>query len=213
MPRWIKYTIILLAALALIPPVLILRARTVKSTEPRIHPIQHMANQPRFKAQQVNPLFADHRAMRRPVAGTVALCDLQDDDHLYRGLVNGEWATSFPMPVTSSFMRRGQQRFGIYCAPCHGLDGFGRGIVAVRAEELEEPTWVPPLSLQSDEVRERPVGHIFNTITNGIRTMPSYGSQIPVEDRWSIVAYVRALQRSQHARLEDVPPNIRDKLR
>ncbi len=211
--RALKYAVLIVASLALVPPVIIARARTVKSTKPRLHPVPDMDNQPRFKAQQTDPLFADHRAMRYPVPGTVARGDLRPSDHLYRGMVNGEWATTFPMPVTESVMRRGQERFGVFCAPCHGLDGAGRGAVAVRAEQLEEPTWVPPLSVHSDEVRKRPVGHLFNTITNGIRTMPAHGPQIPVADRWAIVAYLRALQRSQHANLADVSPDIRDQLR
>jgi hypothetical protein len=100
---------------------------------------------------------------------------------------------------------RGQQRFNIYCAPCHGLDGYGDGTVARRAAQLKEGTWTPPLNYHTDQVRSRPVGHIFNTITNGIRTMPPYGSQIPVADRWAIVAWVRVLQASQDADLKSLP--------
>ncbi len=213
MPRWFNYALIILAALALIPPALIARARAVKSAKPRVHIFGDMDNQPRFKAQQSNPMFADQRAMRLPVPGTVARGELQLDDHYYRGKVDGQWATTFPVPVTNSFMERGQERYNVFCAPCHGLDGAGRGIVAVRAEELEEPTWVPPLSIHADEPRKRPPGHLFNTITNGIRTMPGHGAQIPVEDRWAIVAYLQALQRSQRANVEDVPADILDELR
>lgn len=210
LPRIFKYAAVIIAALALIPPALIARARSVKSTQPRIHLVPDMDNQPRFKAQQVNALFADQRAMRRPVPGTLAREDYQTDEHLYRGLVNGQWAAAFPKPVTEKVMRRGRERFAVYCAPCHGLDGYGRGVVAVRAEELEEATWVPPLSLHSDQVLQRPAGHLFNTITNGIRTMPAYGSQIQPDDRWAAAAYVHALQRSQRAAAEDVPAEIRD---
>jgi mono/diheme cytochrome c family protein len=193
MPRWIKYGLIVLAALALIPPVFIARARMTDSTQPRLHLIFDMDNQPRYKAQQASPLFADQRVMRPPVPDTVARGELHDDDHLYRGLAGGQFAAAFPMPVTTAMMQRGRERFGIFCAPCHGLDGGGRGMVAVRAEELAEGAWVLPLSVHADEVRGRPVGHIFNTITDGIRTMPAHGAQIPVSDRWAIVAYVRAL--------------------
>ncbi|HUU82643.1 MAG TPA: cytochrome c [Phycisphaerae bacterium] len=213
MPRWIRYAIIILAALALIPPVLIARARAVKSDRPRLHLVPDMDNQPRYKAQQSSPLFADGREMRRPVSGTVARGDLREDDRLYRGMVGEDWATTFPMPVTRPILRHGQERFGVFCAPCHGLDGAGRGIVAVIAEEKEEPTWVPPLSVHSEEVRKRAVGHLFNTITNGVRTMPGHASQIPVEDRWAIVAYLRALQKSRDARIGDVPPEVVDSLR
>jgi mono/diheme cytochrome c family protein len=96
-------------------------------------------------------------------------------------------------------LQRGADRYQIYCAPCHGLAGYGDGIVALRADRLMEGTWVPPTSVHDATVLARPVGHLFNSITNGIRTMPAYGSQIPVDDRWAIVAYVRAMQRGRHA--------------
>jgi mono/diheme cytochrome c family protein len=157
-----------------------------------------MDNQPRYKSQQANALFADTREARPPVTGTVARGHLDEDDGLNRGLRDGKWIESFPVPVTSVLLERGSERFEIYCAPCHGLAGYGDGIVAVRADRLQEGTWVPPSSMHDTTVLARPVGHLFNSITNGIRTMPSYGSQIPVPDRWAIVAYVRALQRGGH---------------
>jgi mono/diheme cytochrome c family protein len=157
-----------------------------------------MDNQPRYKSQQVNPLFADTRQARPHVQGTIARGRLVEDDAAVTGQRGGAFVETFPMPVTGSLLKRGQERFGIYCSPCHGLAGRGDGIVAARAERLQEGTFVPPTSVQDPTVLARPVGHLFNTITNGIRTMPSYGSQIPVEDRWAIVAYVRALQRSAH---------------
>jgi mono/diheme cytochrome c family protein len=205
MPKGIVYTAAILATLALIPPVIIARARAVKSTSPRIHVIPDMDNQPKYKPQQRSPLFADHRTMRLPIEGTIARGELRDDDHLYRGKIDGEWATTYPVPITMTSIRRGQQRFKIFCAPCHGLDGAGNGSVAVRAMALQEGTWVPPLSFHQQQVRERPLGHLFNTISNGIRTMPSYGAQIKPEDRWLVVAYVRALQRSQNASAADAP--------
>ena len=113
----------------------------------------------------------------------------------------------------------GQDPMALYkthCAVCHGTAGFGDGMVAKRADELAQlgkANWTPPTSLHEDVVRLRPDGHLFNTITNGIRNMPAYGSQIAVEDRWAIVAYVRALQRSQNARVEDVPEDLRPTLR
>lgn len=100
----------------------------------------------------------------------------------------------------------------MFCAPCHGLSGYGNGPVAIRAEELEQGTWTPPASFHTELVRERPAGHIFNTISNGIRNMPAYGPQIPVEDRWAIVAYVRALQRSRDAKISDLPDGVRSDL-
>ena len=118
-----------------------------------------------------------------------------------------------PISVTMQLMERGRERFDVFCAPCHGLAGAGDGMVAKRAEELQEGTWTPPASFHSELVRGRTDGHLFNTITNGIRNMPAYAPQIPVEDRWAIVAYVRALQRSQGAPLEDVPADVRAQLR
>ncbi|UCC29387.1 MAG: cytochrome c [Phycisphaerales bacterium] len=213
MPKGLGYAILILALMALIPPVLIARARAVRSGRPRVHIIRDMDNQPKRKAQQLNPLFADHRAMRRPVPGTVARGELRDDDHLYRGKVGGKWTTTYPVDITGVSIRRGQERFNIFCAPCHGLDGAGSGSVSVRALSLQEGTWIPPLSFHQEQVRERALGHVFNTITNGIRTMPAYGPQIPTEDRWLIVSYVRALQRSRNATLQDVPPEDRERIR
>lgn len=212
MRRALFWGLLITGSLALIPPVLIARARAVQSARPRLNPVPDMDNQPRFKAQQANPLFADRRAMRRPVPGTVARGDLGRDEHYAEGLVASQPATTFPVPVTAALLRRGQERYEIFCAPCHGLSGYGDGPVARRAEELGEGTWVPPPSFHQDLVRQRTHGELFQIITHGIRKMPAYGSQIPVEDRWAIVAYLRALQRSQHARLEDVPPELRQTL-
>jgi len=199
MPRWVGVVLVVLATLALLPFACIYKARNSLSTLPRIHVIQGMDNQPRYKSQQANPLFADTREERPPVEGTVARGLLAEDDGRNRGLRDGAWVEAFPKAVTDGVLKRGQERFQIYCAPCHGLAGSGDGIVAVRADRLQEGTWVPPSSLHAASVLARPVGHLFNSITNGIRTMPSYGSQIPVDDRWAIVAYVRALQRAGHA--------------
>lgn len=206
---------LILIALALLPPLFVAKARLTASAKPRVQIVQDMANQERFKAQQAAPIFADGRELRPQVAGTLAQGDLREDPHFYQGLVNGEWATTYPPEVDQStaFIRRGQQRFNTYCSPCHGLGGAGDGIVAKRATDLNTFGWNPPTSLVGDVVRERPHGHIFNTITNGIRTMPPYGDQIPEQDRWAIIAYVRALQLSQNATIEDVPPDVRPELK
>jgi mono/diheme cytochrome c family protein len=110
-------------------------------------------------------------------------------------------------------MLRGRERFGIYCATCHGLSGDGDGVTSQLAFDREEPKWVRPLSLHSPSVVSQPVGQLFQTISDGIRTMPSYRSQISIEDRWAIVLYVRALQRSRTATLNDVPEEFRNRLK
>jgi mono/diheme cytochrome c family protein len=212
-PRWLLYAAVLLAALALVPFALIARSRATTSARPRVHLILDMAQQPKFKTQTANPLFADGRAMRPPVPGTVARGDLDGDEAYRTGRAGDGWVTDFPVGVTAQLMRRGQERYDIYCTPCHGMAGYGDGPVAMRADALREGTWTPPSSYHTDLVRGRPVGQIFNTITDGIRNMPAYGEQIPVADRWAIVAYVRALQRSQAASVADVPAELRRQLR
>jgi mono/diheme cytochrome c family protein len=214
MPRWLISTLVILVALSFIPIALALRARTLKTTKQRIHIIQDMDNQPKVKPQSRLMLFADHRGMRPPVPGTVARDAVIGDPAVELGRGEGDaWIEAIPVAVSMPLIERGRQRYDIYCSPCHGLAGFGDGMVAQRADQLQEGTWTPPTSLHTDLVRTRPVGHIFNTISNGIRNMPSYGSQIHVEDRWAIVAYVGALQRSQNATIDDVPADLQAQLR
>lgn len=215
LPRWLLLLGVLGAVVALIPIGLIARTRHIHSKLPRIHIIQDMDNQGRFKSQQVNPLFADNRASRAPIAGTIPRGWLRENEHLYRGVVGSDYASDFPMPLTHAMMQRGQRQFGIYCAPCHGLSGHGDGIVSARADALSaigQSNWVPPASLHDAPYSQRPVGHYFNTITNGIRNMPAYGSLLTPEDRWAIVSYVKALQLSQRASVEMVPASERDQL-
>jgi mono/diheme cytochrome c family protein len=213
MPRWLMYFVVISIVLSWVPVALIMRARVTTSPKPRIHIIPDMDNQPRYATQSRNPLFADRRAMRPPVAGTVARGTVLGDSAFASGKLGDDWVTAIPAPVDRSMLERGRQRYDIFCSPCHGLAGAGDGMVAKRADELLEGTWTPPTSFHSDLLRERPVGHLFNTISNGIRNMPAYGPQIPVEDRWAVVAYVRALQRSQNATVDDVPEDIRAQLR
>ena len=217
LPKVTKWVVMVLVALALLPPIAVAYYRSVPKSSPRIHLVQDMDFQPKYLAQEFSPLFEDRRSTRPPVEGTVAEGQLHDNDHLYRGKVDGEWAQTFPMPVTRAMMRRGQERFAVYCAPCHGLLGDGRGMVAIRATERMDLAWKTPVSLHSGSVREQPVGQIFNTLSNGIikegqHTMPSYSAQISVEDRWAIVLYELALQRSQDATADDVPEEVREKL-
>ncbi len=213
LPRWIIYSIIVLVTLSLIPLSLALRARTVRSAKPPLHVVSDMDNQPSFRAQKRNMMFADRRAMRPQVSGTVARGYLAADDSLALGRDGEEWITAFPVPVDQVLLERGRERFSIYCSPCHGHSGYGDGAVAKRADALQEGTWTPPSSFHTDLIRSRPLGHLYNTITNGIRNMPAYGPQISVEDRWAIVAYVKAVQRSQYAGIDDVPADLRASLR
>ena len=124
-----------------------------------------------------------------------------------------KYVAKIPIEVTDELMRRGRTQFNIHCAVCHGKAGYGNGLASQRALELEQGTWVPPTNLHADYLLEQPDGQLFNSITNGVRKMPAYGHQIPPEDRWAIVAYLRALQRSQNTSLDDVPENYRQTLR
>lgn len=211
-PPFIMIGIFLILVVATwIPLVVFARARVTRSNEPRVHLIQDMDVQPKYLAQASNDIFADGRSMRLPIPGTVAQGKLEEDDHYYRGYRKegnvSTFFTSLPPQVqlTENFLLRGQQRYSIYCATCHGSDGYGQGPIHRRAVERQEAAWVPPADLHTPAVRAREDGHLFNTITNGIRNMAGYGSQIPVEDRWAIVAYLRALQLSQQAPAGAVP--------
>lgn len=213
LPKWLTWTLMVASVAALLPPLLVASARLAKSPSPRVHIVPDMDFQPKFKFQTANALFDDGRSMRPPVPGTIAESDHALDEHRDRGKKNGQWAATFPMPVGESMIRRGQQQFNIFCAPCHGLAGMGDGIVSQRALQRSDSRWTPPTSLHVDAVRQQPVGQVFGTISSGIRTMPSYAAQISVEDRWAMVLYVRALQRSQKAELGDVPEADRNQLK
>ena len=197
-------------AATLVPLAIGARARVSTSESPRVQPLQDMARQPKFGPQSANAFFEDGRAMRSPVSNTVARGKAEADDHYYRGfsthtaengIESSTYFEGFPAQakVTQELISRGEQRFNIYCAACHGRDGSGTGPVHRRAAELalqQQANWTQPADLRSEMVRLRPEGHIFNTITMGIRSMPAHGPQIPVSDRWAIVSYVRALQLS-----------------
>ncbi len=214
LPRGLVYALIIGSVAALLPFALFAKARASKSTEPRIHAIQDMDAQPSYRAQSQNPFFEDQRAMREALEGTVPVGGLEADDHFYRGKKNGGWARTFPEQIEPSelTMDHGQERFGIYCAPCHGYSGDGDGMVSQRATALKQG-WVPPTNLHQAYLREMPVGELFNTITNGVRNMPAYGDQVKPADRWAIVMYLRALQRSQAASVNDLTEQERASLR
>jgi mono/diheme cytochrome c family protein len=162
--------------------------------------------QPKYKPLAGTSFFGDRRSARPVVEGTVARGQLHLDEQLYTGKVNGQLATTFPFPITRADLDRGRERYNIYCTPCHDASGTGRGMIVMRGFPQ------PPPSYHIDRLREAPVGHFFDVITNGLGNMYSYASRISPEDRWRIVAYVRALQLSQSATINDVPPQERGKL-
>ncbi len=159
---------------------------------------QQMANQPKYNPMDPSDFFPNGSSAQTQVPDTVARGQLRDDTLLFTGKVNGQDATVFPYPITSEVMQRGQQRFNIYCSPCHGETGQGNGMIVQRG-------YSPPPSFHQDRLRCAPVGHFFDVITNGLGAMPSYASQIPAVDRWTIIAYIRALQLSENAPYSDVP--------
>ncbi len=213
MPRFLVPLVAVLVAVTFVPLAYVAKARAGKSRTTGLHLVLDMDQSPAFGPQEGNPAFADGRSMRPPVPGTVARDELMEDDAIHRGRTGGEWVADIPVPVTKALLLRGQERYAVFCAACHGHSGDGRGPVAVRAEELEEGTFTPPSSYHQEPALSRPAGHLFNSITNGIRNMAAYGPQIPVMDRWAIVAYVRALIRSQRATIEDVPEEYRNSLK
>jgi mono/diheme cytochrome c family protein len=212
-----------------IPLVYFARARATLSKEPRVAIFQDMGVQPKYREQQSSEIFADGRADRPQIVGTVARGRLEADDHYYRGFTmestgsttqpfTPKFFEDFPpqVKVDAKLLARGQERFNIYCSVCHGLDGYGHGAINERAQELmqQDPphatNWVPAANLTADPAKSRPVGHLYNTINVGIRNMPGYGPQIPVEDRWAIVAYVRALQLAQDVNPKYVSDEVKN---
>ena len=166
---------------------------------------QDMHDQPKYTALQQSDFFADGQASRPLVANTVARGHLNEDALLYTGKDGETDATMFPFPVTEDTMARGRQRFDVFCSPCHGRTGMGDGMIVRRGYRR------PPV-LSEQRLIDAPVGHIFDVVTNGFGAMPDYAEQIPVADRWAIAAYVRALQLSGHATIDDVPAADRGRL-
>lgn len=161
---------------------------------------QRMYDQPKYEAHEASRFFEDGLASRAPLEGTVARGHLRLDEHYWQGKVNGEMATTLPASVDFSedLLNRGQDRFNIYCSPCHDRTGSGNGMIVQRGLK-------PPPSFHEERLREAAIGYYFDVMTNGFGAMYSYASRIPVADRWAIAAYVRALQFSQRADYELLP--------
>lgn len=164
-----------------------------------------MQVQPRYNPYDASNFFDDGRSVRQPVAGTVARGHLRLDELLYTGKINGKEADTFPFAITRADLNRGRERYNIYCAPCHDYTGSGRGMIVLRG-------FPQPPSFHMDRLRQAPAGHYVDVITNGFGVMYPYADRVAPEDRWRIVAYIRALQLSQQGALSDVPAADRSRL-
>ena len=185
MPKWFTRALWLLVLLSWIPLAMIAGRRQASGDQTRISIITHMDKQKKVDAQQASTLFADGRAMRPQVAGTISRDQGPELDAFRTGQQDGAWVNDFPVDVNPALLDRGRDRYEVFCAGCHGHSGYGDGMVAKRATELQQPKWTPPSSFHSDLVRGRTTGELFNTISLGIRNMPAHGSQIPEKVRFA----------------------------
>jgi cytochrome c553 len=161
--------------------------------------------QPKYLPYDGTDFWGDGRSERQPVPGTVARGQLRLDELFYTGKVNGVLADEFPFPITRADLERGRQRFNIYCTPCHGYTGNGKGMIVQRG-------FPAPPSYHIDRLRSAPAGHFFDVMTSGFGAMYSYASRVEPADRWRIAAYIRALQLSENARIDDVPEPEHEKM-
>jgi mono/diheme cytochrome c family protein len=166
---------------------------------------QDMHDAPRYEAYEASSSFADGRSARAAPTGTVPRGWLREDDALYTGKVNGELVDTVPFAIGHDELKRGQERFNIYCSPCHGRLGDGNGMVVQRG--LRQAA-----SYHNDRLRQERIGYFFDVITNGFGAMQGYAEQVPVRDRWLIASYIRVLQYSQNAPAADVPADRRAEL-
>ena len=179
--------------------------QTTRSTSIEVWP--DMKRQYKSKPQTESHFFGDHRASRMPVPGTVARGFLKEDAAYFTGAVAGQYVGRNPETINADLLKLGQMKFNTYCSPCHSRIANGKGIVP-----LKEPTW-QPTNLHEDRVKAMVDGEIFSIITQGRRSMPSYRFQIVEKDRWAIISYLRALQRTTSGTLADVPQELRADLR
>ena len=195
-------------ALVCVLTVSVLGFRGSRSTKPPLEVFPDMDRQAKFKAQSESRFFADRRADRPLPAGVVARGTYSADAHLTTGKdAQGQFAQGFPaeLAVNAQLMERGRDRYAIYCTPCHGSLGDGKGIVT-------QYGWGAPANFHQDNFRKMSEGEIYNTITRGKATMMPYADKLSVEERWAVVAYVRALQRAQMGTVADVPPAHKSEL-
>ena len=167
---------------------------------------QAMFDQPRYEAHEATEFFENGLTNREPIAGTIARGHLRLDQHFFAGKVNGEPATTVPFAVTREVLERGRQRYDIYCAPCHDRTGRGNGVVVHRGLKKTPP------SFHEVRLQDAAIGHFFDVSTNGFGAMYGYASRIPVQDRWAIACYIRALQLSQDAPFDELPAEDRKRL-
>lgn len=160
---------------------------------------QDMEDQPRYEPLEASALFPDGQSARPLLAGVVARGAPDVDDPVFSGREDGEWVTTLPVPLTAALLQRGQAQYDIFCSPCHGLAGYGDGMIAQRG-------FPNPPSFHSHRLRQLPDGHYFDVISNGFGIMFEYGSRVSPADRWAIIAYIRALQLSQNAAIDELPP-------
>ena len=166
---------------------------------------QDMHDAPRYDPLEASAFFTNGSAARTLVANTVPRGFLREDELLYTGKVSGQFADTFPMAVTADVMARGQERYNVFCSPCHGRTGVGNGMIVQRG-------FRQPPSYHEQRLREAPAGYFFDVMTNGFGAMQDYAAQVPVADRWAIAAYIRALQLSHSATVADVPADRRGDL-
>jgi len=167
---------------------------------------QDMHDQPRAEPFEESDFFGDRRSVRPVVEGTIPRGHLRLDEHFYTGKIDGALATTFPTEVTIGMLKRGQERYDIYCAPCHSKVGDGLGMIVQRGMKQPE-------SFHSQRLLDVEVGHYFDVVTNGFGTMYSYEERIDPSDRWAIAAYIRALQLSQGADLAELPESDQQRIR
>jgi hypothetical protein len=158
---------------------------------------QDMHDQPKFIPQRGTTFFADGRSVRPQVIGTIARNQMHENEYFYTGMVAGKEGDGFPIALTPAVMQRGQERYNIYCTPCHSRVGNGDGMIVQRG-------YRPAGDFHTDRLRTAPLGHFFYVMSNGYGAMPDYAAQLTPEDRWAVVAYIRALQLSQDAKPGDV---------